>query len=225
MPELGVHEDLESVNLSENKMTTLHASLFNQPNLEEFSAGKNLLTSESLLTGWTNLNALKKIQLPNNQITVFHREWLDMPNLVCLELNENAIEELPEDIDKLQNKAQPIKVLFLAENKITSLPPSMARLENLMRIAFKGCPLDLEKNDTKSTYEAIEASVKAKEHGKFIDQKRGASAPKPRAPAGPSTLGIGGGAMGPAGGGGAVDEQKKKKSNGMYCFMIYFFAK
>eukprot|EP01061_Rhynchopus_euleeides_P027587 TRINITY_DN44866_c0_g1_i1.p1 TRINITY_DN44866_c0_g1~~TRINITY_DN44866_c0_g1_i1.p1 ORF type:complete len:501 (+),score=230.24 TRINITY_DN44866_c0_g1_i1:2-1504(+) len=208
MPEFGVHPNLESINLSENKMSTLHASLFQQPALEEFAAGKNLLTNETLLTGWPALSSLRKIQLPNNGLTMIHPEWLDLPKLVCLELNGNKIASLPDDIDRLQNKAEPLKFFFLAENEISALPPAMANMQALTRLAFKGCPLDLTENDTKTTYEALETLVKAKGvDGKFIDSKRTGPAAKPR-PTGPSTLGA---APGVANAGGGDTAPKKKK--------------
>eukprot|EP01065_Artemidia_motanka_P043619 TRINITY_DN6077_c1_g2_i1.p1 TRINITY_DN6077_c1_g2~~TRINITY_DN6077_c1_g2_i1.p1 ORF type:complete len:544 (+),score=222.25 TRINITY_DN6077_c1_g2_i1:91-1632(+) len=203
MPELGVHESLESINLSENKMTTLHPSLFDQPSLDEFSAGKNQLTNESILTGWAKLPVIRKICLPNNQLTAFPTEFLDLPHLRVLELNSNQITAIPEDIDRFEKKKEPLNHLFLLENKITTLPKAMTECKSFMRLGLKQNPLNATDADTRDVYQAMEALIKSKGiDGKFIDGKR---VWKCGAPTGPTSLGLGGN-------GGADPEVKKKKS-------------
>eukprot|EP01059_Diplonema_ambulator_P008484 TRINITY_DN18125_c0_g1_i1.p1 TRINITY_DN18125_c0_g1~~TRINITY_DN18125_c0_g1_i1.p1 ORF type:complete len:500 (+),score=103.81 TRINITY_DN18125_c0_g1_i1:142-1641(+) len=208
MPVLGVHKDLEEINLSENKITTLNETLFVQEGLESFAAGKNLLTDASILRGWPALVNLKKIQMPDNQLTAIPDQFLDLPNLVVLELNSNQIKSLPEDIDRLENKAVPLNHLFLAENLFTTLPVAMGSLTSLKRIAFRGCPLDLSNEATKTTYEKLEQIIKSKGiDGKFLDSKRSGLPPRK---AGPATLGAD--ALGGGGGGGDPEVKKARKS-------------
>eukprot|EP01060_Flectonema_neradi_P017041 TRINITY_DN2370_c0_g1_i1.p2 TRINITY_DN2370_c0_g1~~TRINITY_DN2370_c0_g1_i1.p2 ORF type:complete len:516 (+),score=131.80 TRINITY_DN2370_c0_g1_i1:384-1931(+) len=200
MPELGVHKFLEEINLSENQMTTLHKSLFDQPNLQAFSAGKNKLTDASILNCWPLLTTIKKIQMPNNLLTCIPECFLDLPHLIVLELNSNQITSIPDDIDRLEKKKEPLNHLFLVDNKIPSLPPAFGNLKGIKRIALKGNPLDMSET-TRQAYESLEAIVAAKgKDGKFIDDKRNGP-PRKQVSNTPSTLGAGGG-LAPAGGGG-----------------------
>jgi len=201
MPELGSHPDLTSVNLSANKMTTLHESLFNQPALEEFLAGKNQLTNETILTGWPKLTNMRKIALPSNLIKEFPSIFLDLPALKVLELTSNQIEVLPEDIDRFEKKAEPLNHLFLAENKFTTLPKAMMNCKSFMRLGFNKCPLSQTDPTTKEVYTFLHELIQSKGvDGKWLDGKR---TWKQATSSGPSALGIGGGGQDP--------EMKKKK--------------
>eukprot|EP01064_Diplonema_japonicum_P032633 TRINITY_DN6181_c0_g1_i1.p1 TRINITY_DN6181_c0_g1~~TRINITY_DN6181_c0_g1_i1.p1 ORF type:complete len:534 (+),score=119.58 TRINITY_DN6181_c0_g1_i1:51-1604(+) len=208
MPELGVHDELEEINLSENKIAKLHESLFNQKNLEVFAAGKNLLTNESILSNWPKIENIKKIHFPDNQLTSIPDVFLDLPNLIVLELNKNQIKTLPADIDRFEKKTNPLNHLFLAENPFETLPTVMGDLQSLKRIAFRGCPLDMTDETTKTTYEKLEAIIKTKGiEGKFLDSKRTGTVQR-KVASGPTTLGT---QPGVGGGGGSGAEMKKKK--------------
>ena len=197
MPVLGVHKYLEEVNLSENQMTTLHESLFDQQSLHTFAAGKNKLTDSSILNGWPLLSSIKKIQIPNNQLTCIPDCFLDLPFLIVLELNGNQITSIPDDIDRLENKKDPLNHLFLVDNKISALPAAMGKLNAIKRIALKGNPLDMS-DTTRQAYESLESIVKSKGiEGKFIDDKR-TGPPRQQVSSSPSTLGGGLGGGSPA---------------------------
>jgi Leucine-rich repeat (LRR) protein len=89
---------------------------------ESISFFQKKLTSECLVTiieailAYPNQDGSKKFQ-----------------NLLCLNLDQNLIESIPESISSLKN----LKELILSQNKIASLPDAIGDLENLAKLNLK----------------------------------------------------------------------------------------
>jgi Leucine-rich repeat (LRR) protein len=154
---IGNVTKLKKLDLSENCLKYLPDELNSLSLLEELLLFKNRLSHNDCFT-WEGLSNLKYLDLHNNFLELMTNlpksEKLDTlilgynrlqnieklencPNLTVLDLNNNKIENFPEEILNLQN----LKTLNLMNNSINDLPPQVSLLQNLVRINIEGNPL------------------------------------------------------------------------------------
>ena len=123
--ELWELEQLEYLNLMENKIKTLPKEIANLKKLKRLIISDNKLTSlPSSIGELTNLNYL---ELFNNNIINLPNEIGKLKNLKLLNLSHNKLEELPEEITNLKSLA----TLYLDSNQLKYLPKSINRLKHL----------------------------------------------------------------------------------------------
>jgi Leucine-rich repeat (LRR) protein len=119
--------NLKSIDLSENKIDSLHNNLFDSMvEIEEIDLSQNQIADlpKDIFKKLTNL---KNIDLSNNKIANFYTNLFDtMVEIETIDLSQNQIADLPKDIFKKLTNLQNID---LSNNQINILSDSL--LENL----------------------------------------------------------------------------------------------
>uniref|UniRef100_A0A8C4QYM5 Leucine rich repeat containing 57 n=1 Tax=Eptatretus burgeri TaxID=7764 RepID=A0A8C4QYM5_EPTBU len=156
---LRLHRKLRSVDLSENKLTSLPASVaqlkmlkilyVNQnrlgslpqelcqlSKLEALYAADNRLTAMPARLG--SLKALRTICLPGNSLTTFPLGLASLPSLDMLDLSRNHIQVVPDGVADLQTVE-----LNLNQNQISRLSPELARCPRLKVLRLEENCLEL----------------------------------------------------------------------------------
>jgi len=148
---------LKRLDLSNNFLDNIPNFFGNLHNLEELILFKNKIR-EIQNNSLTRLSNLKYLDLHNNNLDFFSEiprsEKLDTlilgynkienienlrncPNLTVLDVNNNKLENFPEDVLNLKN----IITLNLMNNSINDIPPSLCYLNKLVRLNIEGNPL------------------------------------------------------------------------------------
>lgn len=136
--------DLNSIDLSDNKLSYLSESIGNLIHLEEINLSRNSLME--LPNELYNLINLKKIDLSSNdEILLIDEPIGRLKNLIELNLNGSRIESLPNSIGDLQNLEE--LDLSYIENLDTHFPNSFWKLNKLKKLYMNGLGIErLPKN-------------------------------------------------------------------------------
>lgn len=134
--DIGRFDLLKHLNVSDNRLTELPAVLGNLVKLETLNAMNNMLTSipRSLET----LKSLKQVILANNQLTEFPIIFCGLKHLDILDLSRNKITKIPAEAGALQATE-----LNCNQNQITSMAVEIADCPKLktLRIEENCLPL------------------------------------------------------------------------------------
>ena len=141
-PEVGQLTNLTSLDLYNNRLTTLLESIGQLTNLAFLNLTSNRLTMLPEAIG--QLTNLTSFNLRNNQLTALPEAIAQLTNLTFLKLNNNQLTTLPEAIAQLTN----LTSLDLSNNQLTTLPEAIVQLTNLTS-------LDLSNNQLTTLPEAI----------------------------------------------------------------------
>jgi Leucine-rich repeat (LRR) protein len=178
---IGNLKKIKKLDLSENLITSIPLEINYLSLLEELILFKNKIVSDSKnLINLEGLVNLKYLDLHNNFFVEFmglpNSEKLDTlimgynrlekiqnlnsaPNLSVLDLNNNKIENFPEEILGLKE----LKTLNLMNNSLNDIPPRLCFLKKLVRINLEGNPLKkLNSKVRSSNAEHLKAYLKTR---------------------------------------------------------------
>ena len=124
-------EQLESLNLSNNRIRKIPQQLRRLPNLQSLDLWGNRLVEFPHVLG--NLSNLARLRLSLGSLELFP-EWLARIKELSLDLRSNKLTEIPESLTKLSNLTQ----LDLRVNQLTEIPESLTKLSNLTELHLSG---------------------------------------------------------------------------------------
>jgi Leucine-rich repeat (LRR) protein len=104
------------LDLSNQQLTKVPGSVFNQTNLEELNLSNNQLTG-AIQAEIRNLQNLKVLNLSNNMLTGVPAEAGQLQKLEVLDLSNNRLTGLPYELGNLKN----LKTLNISGNNYSSL--------------------------------------------------------------------------------------------------------
>lgn len=94
--------NLNTLDISNNFLTTLNFEVFAQCPLRTFIAKNNLLTNDSLPKAFmSKAGQLRELNLSGNQLTHFPDQIVELKSIKYLYLNGNLIQKIHKDIWKL----------------------------------------------------------------------------------------------------------------------------
>jgi len=123
-PVVEVPDSNNSLDLSNQKLDKIPASVFEKTNLEELNISGNYLTG-SIPGEIRFLKDLKILNASNNQMTGVPAEIGQLVNLEVLDLSNNLLTGLPYELKNLQN----LKVFNISGNKYSELDLSIIEQE------------------------------------------------------------------------------------------------
>ena len=118
-------ENLQNLNLSDNKLTDVPKEIGNLHNLQILYLYNNKLMHVPKEIG--NLQNLQLLHLSNNQLTNVPKEIGNLQNLKYIYLHNNQLTDVPEEIGNLKN----LQRLDLYNNQLTYVPKEILNLKNL----------------------------------------------------------------------------------------------
>ena len=126
--EFGNLNNLASLELSSNALTSLSESFGNLTNLDELDLENNALAL--LPESFGDLSSLYILELGYNGITSLPESFVNLSSLYSLDLEHNELTSLPESLGNLSS----LEFLYLSENKLTSLPETIGDLSALGKL-------------------------------------------------------------------------------------------
>ncbi|XP_072096318.1 volume-regulated anion channel subunit LRRC8D-like [Mobula birostris] len=137
--ELGAFRQLprlSSLNLSNNKITSLPDSFLFIGNLEQFNASDNQI--ETLPNSLFAIQKLHHLYLSNNRLMAIPTSIKNLKYLTFLDLSSNKLETLPDELFQCRR----LKTLKLNNNLLTSLSGKIQQCSLLSKLELKGNPLE-----------------------------------------------------------------------------------
>jgi Leucine-rich repeat (LRR) protein len=128
---LGQLARLQSLNLSNNRLTALPESLGQVVQLPALDLANNQLTALPESLG--RLARLESLDLYNNQLTALPESLGDLARLQSLDISRNQLTALPDSVGRLRQ----LHSLDLTGNSVSDLPPELRTLP-LEEIDFDG---------------------------------------------------------------------------------------
>jgi N-acetyl-anhydromuramyl-L-alanine amidase AmpD/Asp-tRNA(Asn)/Glu-tRNA(Gln) amidotransferase C subunit len=130
--EIGLLENLVSLNLSGCNLTMIPKEINNLQKLETLNLSGNKLSV--VPKEIKKLGKLRSLNLSNNQLEYFPKELTKIKNLKNLDLSDNLIEEIPGEINKIQT----LNSLNMANNRLKQVPKSLNDLNQIQSIDLQG---------------------------------------------------------------------------------------
>ena len=149
--EISQLKKLKKLNLNNNEIRSIPDFITSLIKLEEIFLSGNTEKVSNLPKDISKLINLRLLILNRNNLSLFPSDFAKLDNLQILRLDDNLFDHLGDDIfslksleylylkrnkistiDSIQNpEVSKLKVLFLDDNKLTSVPNNISRLENL----------------------------------------------------------------------------------------------
>ncbi|XP_053318158.1 volume-regulated anion channel subunit LRRC8D-like [Spea bombifrons] len=123
---------LRTLRLCHNDINSLHPSIENLYNLEEFSVSHNKL--ETLPATVFNLVKLRHFDISNNRIRVIPPQVGYLSRLELLAVTDNHISSLPVELFRCTR----LRSLKVGRNKLSSIPPEVKQLTLLSNLELSG---------------------------------------------------------------------------------------
>jgi len=117
----------KSLDLSKNRIAYLPDALGNLLNLKQLNLSRNQLDEKSFPQSISRLQMLEEVNLSSNNLTEIPSFILDLPRLKVLHIAENRITSLPDSIGRLTN----LERLYVGKNALTTIPSQISQLSNL----------------------------------------------------------------------------------------------
>ena len=134
---IGGCGELRTLDISYNKCKELPASVGDLGKLEVFNASSCRLVSAPPVPASA---ALRAVYLGHNRLTrVEGAALLRAPNTTELLLNNNLLEELPQEVSALVR----LKIVDFGCNNLQSVPTGLGYLPDLGRIVYAGNPCEV----------------------------------------------------------------------------------
>eukprot|EP01004_Peranema_trichophorum_P002948 NODE_1969_length_1734_cov_19.841092_g1678_i0.p1 GENE.NODE_1969_length_1734_cov_19.841092_g1678_i0~~NODE_1969_length_1734_cov_19.841092_g1678_i0.p1 ORF type:complete len:546 (-),score=136.76 NODE_1969_length_1734_cov_19.841092_g1678_i0:96-1577(-) len=165
VPKMAMHPYLQELYLGTNHLTSLPAEMFRPdylPKLEQLMVGSNRLTS--VPAEIAKLPSISKLVLSSNQLSELPEPIYYIPTLTFLDISSNKFEIIPDVVGAGKDR---MITLFLADNKLTTLPESLASFTVIKRFSIKKNKINLQDPTTAKVYNTLEALCTANE-GKFV---------------------------------------------------------
>lgn len=176
------HEQLQFLDLTRNKLTTL-ANIRGMPNLKVLYVAGNVNIRK--INGLEECQSLERLSLRGNSISAIEIQPDSFPNLKYLNLRENSISKLDEI--KNLNGFKSLETLIMSFNPIVNdnkhtyifeIMTRVAELENLKRLnkhaitlAIKQASLEWLESEKEAAYQARKKKEKEEEDKKDLDDK------------------------------------------------------
>ena len=129
---IGILTNLQSLDLSNTKISSLPESIWNLTNLQSLDlSGTNI---RAIPDSVGNLTSLQSLDLHSTQISALPKSIVTLTSLKRLNLIYSQISTLPENIGNLTS----LQSLDLSNTKISSLPESIWNLTNLQSLDLSG---------------------------------------------------------------------------------------
>jgi len=123
---LGQLNNLQTLNLSANRLTQIEAGAWNNSQLYDLSLNDNLIEG-NLPVSFKNFTALQNLRVQNNKISLVPPEIGMLTNLQRIELQNNQLTAVPAEMGQLTK----LTYIDLSNNKIKEIPETWSSLENL----------------------------------------------------------------------------------------------
>jgi hypothetical protein len=120
-------QELEMLDVSENMIAEISASLGTLPHLTHLYMAYNRLFLTPLPKTLGKLNRLKLLDMSSNELSVLPAEFSEMSALTHLDLSKNDFKEFPMCIIHISS----LEVLKLNHNKLKELPDDLGAVEAL----------------------------------------------------------------------------------------------
>ena len=134
---LGNFTELKQLNAEHNEIGNLPSQLTGMKKLENLQLGFNYI--QEIPSSYSNFMNLKSIYLQNNKFTSFPLCLCELKHLDVIDLSENKIQELPENMEKLQ-----CIELNMNMNQLKVLPPSLSLCPRLKVLRAEENLLELD---------------------------------------------------------------------------------
>ena len=131
-PTIGDAQWLGTLNLSHNSLSILPNSLATLQRLEHLDLSFNPLTNFSLPQEFSNLKALKTLNLSVTQLTTLPSSFVGLTSLESLLIDNSKLDTLPPNIGGLASLGS----LRLVNNKLQELPSSICELTQLSNLVL-----------------------------------------------------------------------------------------
>jgi hypothetical protein len=133
--EIGLLENLQVLDVANNKLVTLPESLGNLKQLKVLRLNNNKLQALPETIG--NLQSLEQLDLCYNWLRTLPKSFGNLKCLINLDLHNNQLRDLPESFGNLER----LKKLQLYNNELKTLPASFPKLD-LTDLLFFNNPLN-----------------------------------------------------------------------------------
>ena len=127
---IGLFQNLETLDISENSVAYLPEEMVNLVNLERLDVSNTKLTSFTFLRNMNKLQELRANWIGN--LNIIPNAILNLTSLRQVSLTGNDLEHIPEEIGNLIN----LEKLSLAGNPIISLPASIGNLKKMQGLSL-----------------------------------------------------------------------------------------
>jgi len=125
---IGDLRNLQSLDLGYNRIRSLPTTIGRLRNLERFDIRSNHISRLPSAIG--KLRKLWMLDVDENELIVLPSAVSDLKNLEILSVSENNLESLPDSIDKLKQ----LERLHVNRNQLTKLPESFGKLKKLKKL-------------------------------------------------------------------------------------------
>ncbi|BAZ08233.1 Miro domain-containing protein [Calothrix sp. NIES-4071] len=129
---IGHLVNLQSLRLSNNQLSNIPAEIGELVNLQSFDLGFNELSNIPAEIG--HLVNLQSLYLRVNQLSNIPAEIGELANLQSLDLRDNQLSNIPAEIGELAN----LQSLDLRDNQLSNIPAEIVQLVNLQSLELNG---------------------------------------------------------------------------------------
>jgi Leucine-rich repeat (LRR) protein len=138
--DIGKIRKLETLDLGMNRLQSLPASFCDLVNLTFLDLQRNQLENGALPEDLSALRELKSLNLTHNRFTKLPFCVGGLLALVELKMASNLVAEIPESLSR-GALCTTLETMWLPNNKLQTVPLSLAKLEGLKSVMLDGNPL------------------------------------------------------------------------------------
>lgn len=134
---------IKELDFSKNQISKLGDEFGNLLNLKKLNLSKNHLDEKSFPTSLKRLIFLEELNLSGNALTEIPPFIFSLPRLKVLHLAENKITKIPAQISNLIN----LERLYVGHNSLVTIPTQVAKLPELKLLSLANNKLTSVPND------------------------------------------------------------------------------
>lgn len=137
--EFKAFENLETINLSHNNLTSLHGEIICLKNLKFLMCRHNGILGDNIPVGLFDLEALTVLDLSHNKLSVIPQCLENCKSLTVLNISHNNLKQVSE---QLFISLTELIYLDLSFNELRTIPPQIGRLSKLKTLIVSNNPLE-----------------------------------------------------------------------------------